>query len=330
MRKSIRTALLTVAAAALLTLPISAAPEDAPSLPAANQADANYSGPLDPRTGLPLDQSRTDPEELTNELGYDKSRRVFTYSAGELTFTSSIPDGAILSLSGGDKVSVVLPDGLTGTLYRNGDVVGDVDLTSVTAPGGYLLDIRGGSSSQSATLSFTIADELTNSLTEIQLPAGFSFQSPHLNGEELSSEYSNYIELLEDGEYDLAWGCPDIGRSYSLSFTLDTQPPTLALPEVTDGQAHSAVTLTDLEPGAYILLESGGGERTIRSSLDQIREAGSYRLTVYDQAGNYAQYDFIIHVYLNVSAVAAIALLVLGVGGLVGYSRYIKKHPRVG
>lgn len=328
--------MLAVAAAAMLVLPTFAAPEDAlgdipEEVPAAaSQADVTYSGPLDPRTGLPPDQSRKDQEELSSQLNYDKSKRVFTYFAGDLSFTSSVPDGAILSLTGGDKVAVILPDGLNGALYRNGDLVNDVDLTGITTPGGYLLDVRGGSSSQSATLSFTIADELTNSLTEIQLPEGFSFQSPHLNGEELSSEYSNYIELLEDGEYDLAWSCPEISRSYSLSFTLDTQAPTLALPEVTDGQAHSAVTLTDLEQGAYILLESGGEERTIRSSLDEIKEAGSYRLTVYDQAGNYTQYDFIIHVYLNISALAAIALLILGVGGLFGYSRYIKKHPRVG
>lgn len=331
MTKFIRTALLAAAAAALLALPALAAPEEeVPSFSAASRADVTYSGPLDPRTGLPPEQSRQDPEELGAQLGYDKSKRVFTYSAGDLSFTSSVPDGAILSLNGGDKVSIVLSDGLSGTLYRNGDPVSDADLSGVTASGSYLLDIRGGSSSQSATLSFTIADELTNSLTEIQLPEGFSFQSPHLNGEALSSEYSNYIELLEDGEYDLTWSCPDIGRSYALSFTLDTQAPTLALPEVADGQAHSAVTLTDLEPGCYVVLESGGDSRTIRSSMDEIREAGSYRLTVYDQAGNSTQYDFVIHVYLNISAVAAIALLILGVGGLVGYSRYVKKHPRVG
>jgi hypothetical protein len=330
MTKSIRTALLAAAITAALALPVLAAPEEAPFFAGADQADVTYSGPLDPRTGLPLDQSRQDPEELSVQLGYDKSKRAFTYPAGDLTFTSSVPNGAILSLVGMDKVSVILPDGLNGTLYRNGDVVTGVDLTAVTAPGSYLLDIRGGSSSQSATLSFTIVDELTSSMTEVQLPTGFTFHSPHLNGEELSLEYSNYIELLEDGDYDLAWSCPDIGRSYSLSFTLDTQPPTLALPEVIDGQAHSAVTLTDLEPGAYILLESGGEMRTIRSSLDEIREAGTYRLTVYDQAGNYTQYDFVIHVYLNISALAAIALLVLGVGALVGYSRYVKKHPRVG
>lgn len=330
MTKPIRITLLAAAAAAVLTLPTLAAPEEPSSFTAASRADVTYSGPLDPRTGLPLDQNRVDPEEVSAQLGYDKSKRVFTYSAGDLSFTSSVPDGAILSLTGGDKVSIVLPDGLNGTLYRNGYVMDGTDLTGITEPGGYLLDIRGGSSSQSAALSFTIADELTNSLTEVQLPAGFAFQSPRLNGEELSSEYSNYIELLEDGEYDLAWSCPEIGRSYALSFTLDTQAPTLALPEVVDGQARSAVTLTDLEPGCYIVLESGGDSRTIRSSLDQIREAGTYRLTVYDQAGNYTQYDFVIHVYLNISALAAIALLVLGVGGLFGYSHYIKKHPRVG
>ena len=332
MTKPIRTILLAAAAAALLVLPALGAPEDtgSASFPATSQADVTYSGFLDPRTGLPLDQSRTDPEELSSQLGYDKISRVFTYPAGDLSFTSSVPNGAVLTLFSSDKVSIVLPDGLTGTLYRNGDLVSDADLSDLTAPGGYLLDVRGGSSSQSASFSFTIVDELTNSLTEVQLPTGFTFQSPRLNGEELSSEYSNYIELLEDGAYDLSWSCPELGRSYSLSFTLDTQAPTLELPQVIDGQARSAVTLTDLEQGAYILLESNGETRTILSSLDQIREAGSYRLTVYDQAGNYTQYDFIIHVYLNISALAAIALLAVGLAVLFGYSRYIKKHPRVG
>lgn len=330
MTKPIRMTLLAAAAATLLTLPALGVSEDALPFSETGRADVTYSGPLDPRTGLPPDQSRKDPEELSSQMSYDKSKRVFSYPAGDLSYTSSIPDGAILSLLGADKVSVILPDGLSGTLYRNGDVVGDADLTAITEPGGYLLEIRGGSSSQSSTLSFTIVDELTNSLTEIQLPDGFTFQSPRLNEEELSSEYSNYMELLEDGDYDLAWSCPDIGRSYSLSFTLDTQPPTLALPEVTDGQAHSAVSLTDLEPGAYALVESNGETRTVRSALDEIREAGSYRLTVYDQAGNYSQYDFVIHMYLNISALAAIALLILGVGSLIGYSRYVKKHPRVG
>lgn len=330
MTKSLRITILAAAAAAALTLPALGASEEALPSPQSSQADVTYSGLLDPRTGLPLDQSREDPEALSTQLGYDEVKRVFVYPAGDLSFTSNVPDGAVLSLLGSDQVSIVLPDGLSGTLYRNGDVVGDADLSSITDPGGYLLEVRGGSSSQSASFSFTIADELTNSLTEIRLPSGFSFQSPRLNGEELNCEYSNYIELLEDGEYDLAWGCPEIIRSYPLSFTLDTQAPTLALPEVVDGQAHSAVTLTDLEPGARILLESGGETRTILSALDQIREAGSYRLTVYDGAGNYNQYDFVIHVYLNISALAAIALLILGLGGLFGYSHYIKKHPRVG
>lgn len=330
MTKPMRITVLAAAAAAVLTLPALGVSEEVLPSPQSIQADVSYSGLLDPRTGLPLDQSREDPETLSVQLGYDEAKRVFIYPAGDLSFSSNIPDGAVLTLPGGQAVTLTLPEGLNGTLYRNGDVVGDADLSSITDPGGYLLEVRGGSSSQSASFSFTIADELTNSLTEIRLPQGFSFQDISLNGESLSPEYSNYIELLEDGKYDLPWSCPEIGRSYSLSFTLDTQAPVLALPEVTDGQAHSAVTLTDLEPGARILLESGGETQTILSALEQIREAGSYRLTVYDEAGNYTQYDFVIHVYLNISALAAIALLVLGLGGLFGYSRYIKKHPRVG
>ena len=61
-----------------------------------------------------------------------------------------------------------------------------------------------------------------------------------------------------------------------------------------------------------------------------LADTGTYHLTVYDQAGNSTSYDFVIHVYLNLSAFAAIALLLAGILGLCIYSRYIKKHPRVG
>lgn len=99
---------------------------------------------------------------------------------------------------------------------------------------------------------------------------------------------------------------------------------------MTDGEAHSPVTLTDLEQDAYILLEQDGESSVIRSSDTVIQDAGAYRLTVYDQAGNSTTYEFTIHLYLNLSAIAAIGLILAVLAGLWIYSRYIKSHPRVG
>ena len=296
----------------------------------AAQTDPDYSGPLDPMTGLPSSAgggSDTFYWLREGEYGYDREERAFSNVLGSGAFSSNIPNGAVVSE--GQTVSFTLPSGMTATLFREGDPVENSDLTAITEPGGYLLEVRSGGAG-SVSFSFRILGETTNALNELTLPAGFSFDYVNLNGEGLTLEYSNYLELLEDGAYELRWSCPDIAQSYTLSFTLDRAAPTLALPEVTGGEAHSEVTLADLEAGAYIVLERDGESSTITSPDTVIRDAGDYRLTVCDQAGNSTVYEFTIHMYLNLSAVAAIGLALAGLAALWGYSRYIRKHPRVG
>lgn len=332
MCKRMTALLLGAALTGLLALPALAA-EGGYVVTDRGLTDVTYSGELDPRTGLPVGRGESSGSYYPlrgEEYGYDQNQRSYTNRLGSRSFLSSIPNGAVLSKNQITKVSFTLPVGLTGTLYRNGDQVGDADLTNIADPGSYLLEVRSSSSSDSVTFPFTILNQLTNSLTEISLPDGFTFEYVRLNGDGLTPTYDNYLELLEDGDYDLCWSCPDIGQSYTVSFTLDTAAPTLALPEVTDRQAHSAVTLEDLEEGAYILVESGGETSTIVSSSTVIRNPGQYVLTVYDQAGNSTRYDFVIHMYLNLSAAAAIGMMLAGLFALIGYSRYIRKHPRVG
>ena len=334
MVKTLERALLVCGLAWLLALPALAAPEagglESESI-SLSQADPSYSGPLDALTGLPAEDSRDEERYYLLQEGvssFDRERRCYVNTLGSGSFTSSIPNGAVVSE--GQTVSVTLPAGTTGTLYRGGDTVENPDLTSITQEGNYLLEVRSGSSEDRQTFSFRILGEITNSLQELSLPGGFTFDSIRLNGEELTPEYANYLELLEDGAYEIRWSCPAIAQGYSLSFTLDTQPPVLALPEVTDGEARSPVTLTDLEQDAYIQLEQDGESSVIRSPDTVLRDAGAYRLTVYDQAGNSTVYEFTIHLYLNLSAIAALGLILAALVGLWIYSRYIKSHPRVG
>ena len=340
MVKKLGAALLAGALVWLLALPVLGAPEEGEASEEEvlesetvqiSHADPGYSGPLDPLTGLPADSGGEEERYYTLREGlysYDRENLCYVNILGSASFSSSIPNGAVVSQ--GQAVSVTLPAGMTGTLYRSGDVVESPDLTNITQEGNYLLEVRSGSSGESLSFSFRILGKVINSLTELSLPGGFSFDYVQLNGEELTLSYSNYLELLEDGDYEIRWSCPDIAQSYALSFTLDTQPPVLALPEVTDGQAHSQVTLADLEQDGYILLERDGESSVITSPDTVIRDAGTYRLTVYDQAGNSTVYQFTIHLYLNLSAIAAIGLVLAGLAALWGYSRYIKSHPRVG
>jgi len=336
--KKLTTALTALAAAAMLALPALAAPEEAeildnPETPGDyvvgdyGLTDTGYSGPLDPRTGLPPDLAPGEKVLEGAQYSYDSQARCYRNPVGDRSFTSNIPNGAVLSK--GQTVSVIVPSGLSATVYRGGDAAEDLDPANLTQVGSYLLEVR-GAGAESVSFTFQILPELTGSLRELALPEGFTFEQVTLNGEALRPEYANYMELLEDGEYEVRWSCPDIGESYRLSFTLDTQPPVLALPEVVNGEAHGPVTVADLEEDAYILIEQDGEESTIVSPSTVIRDAGRYVLTVYDQAGNHTRYEFIIHMYLNVSAIAALGMLLALAAGLFGYSRYIKKHPRVG
>lgn len=330
--KTMTALLLGAALAGLLAAPALAA-GDGYVVTDRGLTDVTYSGALDPRTGLPAEQGGASGSYYPlrgEEYGYDRERDAYTSRVGGGSFLSSVPSGAVLSKDQTAKVSFTLPAGLTGTLYRDGNPVDGADLTDITEPGSYLLEARSASSSDSVTYPFTILSQRTNALAELTLPAGFAFEYVRLNGEELTPTNSNYLELLEDGDYELCWSCPEIGKSYTVSFTLDTTAPTLALPEVTDRQAHSAVTLEDLEEGAYILVESGGETSTITSASTVLRDPGEYVLTVYDRAGNSTRYDFVIHLYLNLSAAAAVGMMLAGLLALIGYSRYIRKHPRVG
>ncbi len=342
MRKKISLLLLAAALLPSLTLSALALPEeDAGTMPEVDtgyqsdvSTDLTYSGPLDPLTGLPSG-SVTDSTLYTTlregSYGYDPEQRCYVNEVGSKSFTSSIPNGALLS-AGEEHVSFTVPVGLSAVLYRNGNAVSDADLSDITAAGSYLLEVGVSNSDESVSFSFRLLDALTSSLSEVSLPDGFRFEYVLLDGEVLSTDYSNYTQLIADGSYEVCWSCEEIGKRYTVSFTRDTVAPTLALPEVVDGEARSAVTLTDLEKDCYILLtELDSGEtQTIVSAETELTQAGRYRLTVYDRAGNSSVYDFVIHVYLNVSAVAAIVLIALAVGSLWLYSRYIRKHPRVG
>ena len=151
-----------------------------------------------------------------------------------------------------------------------------------------------------------------------------------IDGQDVSAGYSNYIELLSEGEYRLQYACEEIARSYSLAFIVDRTAPVLALPQVVEGEAQEPVTIEDLEAGTWLDVDCDGEVRQVTSARTVFSEPGRYTITTHDQAGNSNTYRFIIHFYLNISAVTAIALAAGGLIGLIFYSRWVRKHARVG
>lgn len=294
----------------------------------------DYIGELDPSTGLPLGSYKdADGESSTyivvdDAFHYDPEKKIFLYTIGSSRFSSNIPNGAVVPDD--QTVSIQLPGGVTGTLYRDGSAVEEADLTAITETGFYVLQLTGSGLYDSGQFTFTIMPDLTNQMNKLRLPEGFSFAYIMQNGIELDHAHSNYYEFLEDGEYQICWRNETINRQYIVKFTLDRQAPTLALPEVVDGKASSQVSLSDLEAGCYIVVETNGESRTLKGTGNTLKEAGDYVLTVYDQAGNFTQYSFTIEFYLNFSAVAVIIMVLLILAGILIYCRRVRKTARVG
>lgn len=291
---------------------------------------------VDPRTGA---ERETEVEGETREFyplsqgrfGYDKINHVYTNFFGSSSFTSTVPNGAIVSR--GTHVSFQMPAGAGAMLYRDGDLVTEADLSDIAEVGDYYLSVQGGQSGANTRFDFRIVNDITNNFSEMSLPEGFTFTGVYLDGEQIQLDYDNYYDFLLDGKYRVVWGCEPIGQSYELTFTRDTETPALTisgLSNETTMEANGPVTLSWEDENAYVIVRTEGKDQRIGTPPTEIKQAGEYTVTICDTAGNSASYDFIIHVYLNLSAYAAIALVLFGVALVLAYCRRVKKHSRVG
>ena len=294
--------------------------------------DIAFSGELDPRTGLPITEGGALPdgayEAPDGSFHYDADEMRYVNRVGDNTFESNIPNGAILSDDA--VVYIDLPAGLGGVLYRNGDIADDVSVEQISGAGSYVIEVRSGNEGASSYFSFVIMPEITASVRELVLPAGFSFEYVYLNDQPVELQYTNSFTTAQDGAYNIAWSCEEIDERFELHFTLDTVAPTIDITGVTNGAASGPVTLSGLEQGAYMLITQGGETLKV-SGMDYVLEVpGDYQVTVCDMAGNSTPYAFTIHVYLDISAGAAIALVAAGLAALIIYCGRVRRHPRVG
>lgn len=305
------------------------------TVPASAATDPDdYIGELDPATGLPLgtyetaDGKQSSYITVDDAFCYDPDAHLFLYTIGSSRYTSNVPNGAVVPR--GQTVSIQLPRGITGELHRDSAMVPTPNLGAIKDPGFYVLQLSGSSLYDHNQFTFTIMPELTNQMTDLRLPEGFSFAYILLDGKQVELSYSNYFEFKEDGTYQVDWKNDTIDRQYTVRFTLDRQAPTLALPGVTHGRARSVVPLSDLEENCYITMEHNGKTQTLRGTGHILKETGDYVLTVHDPAGNYTQYRFHIDLYLNFSAVLVLIMVLAILAGIAVYCWRVRKHVRVG
>lgn len=291
--------------------------------------DASYSGEVVYYNGTVAAAGRPDEQGLytlaEGQLEYNPANRTYRWYCGDNYVVCNFPAGAVVNNT--NPIHLTANTGLNLEVYRNGDPV-EEDYSDMKKPGHYVIklsDARG----LTASYNLILVDKYISSIAEVSLPVGFRFTSVEVNGTRQTLDYSNYYRLTVDGSYVLNWSSDLTGASYTTRFILDTEPPTLALPEVKDGVADGPVGFTDLEEGATILCEHGQQVRTITDPNATLTEGGAYTLWVMDRAGNRTVYRFTIRNYLNLQGGTAIFLLAAALAALFLYDRRLRNHLRV-
>lgn len=282
--------------------------------------------------------AQTTPEMIENDDGrfyvLEKGRTAFEsitkeyilYCGLDMVRSNYPPD---IPLSNGTELYIAIPTGVTAQLYLNGEMLDEQQVYNIANPGRYVLNLT-NINGKTESFDYTILGDNVNYLREFRMPEGFTINYVEHEGKRLTLQYNNYCQLLLDGSYKVGWICNATNTYYHTDFVLDTQPPVLALPQVTDGEAREAVTLADLEEGAVVKYKIDGTEYTTDDTQETFEEPGLYQLTVTDAAGNSTEYSFRVNIYLDVYGYVAAIMIIALIAGLVFYSKWLRKHMRVG
>ena len=258
---------------------------------------------------------------INNEVVYDRERRAYVYDSGRDEIFSNVASGMTVT----ESVWLSIPEGTVFHLYKDGELLEEVDCSDIFAPGAYTL--TGDEVSDSTEIMhFTIVNNVTGRLSRFQVPDGFAISSALLNGAKISAART-YVDLTAEGEYDISYRCPATEDMYMFRITVDHTPPVLALKELgEDGTAKGPVDISDLEEGAEIGIWLNNEEIPVEPILTR---SGRYRIVITDKAGNMSSYNFMIRVYYNTnSMIFFAAILAIGVG--VGiYALYSRRYMRI-
>ncbi|MBR4760108.1 MAG: hypothetical protein IK078_08200 [Lachnospiraceae bacterium] len=301
------------------------------------KVDANYEGQLDPVTGQPVDDSYNsgaagafaDEEpagrvRITDTMYYDYDLEGYVFISQRFgtEISSNVADGMVTR----GKVVINVPEGVTVTLYQDGNPVEDPVLQSIQKAGAYVLRIGNGSENEDL-LTFTIVEQTTGNLNYYDMPEGFQLTAVTLDGTDVMNARSR-AELLTEGSYKIDYKCVKTDVYYELSIDIDHTAPQLVFTGVDEnGRARGPVEFSGVEKGDTITCLKDG--RTVNLRGHKLRESGQYELTVTDQAGNESTYYVMILLYLNMQGVVFLALFLAVITAIIVYLQYVKRKLRV-
>ncbi len=252
---------------------------------------------------------------------YSRSDRLYIYTTSTMA-DSQIKSTAFNGMITTDKVAIQAGQYSNIIVYRDGKEISPDEIAKgqLSAVGNYKVF-----SGSDEVFHFTIIGSVTGLITVYDMPQGFTVKSVRVG--EKSAQYSKYrVEFLEEGDYEVKYNCTTNGASYTLKTKIDFTAPEINLVGVVNGEARGPVDIEGIEDGASLIIKFND---EVINTKTHLTSSGDYQVFVTDKAGNTNRYVFTIRFYFNMSAWAAIALIVAAVGGLLGYIFYSRKHLRI-
>lgn len=224
------------------------------------------------------------------------------------SYTANVHDGGFAN-----SVTVKADENVTVSVTKNGEAFTYELGKEITEPAKYTVKVTDAIGNTSE-FSFTIVEaEVGKFDQEIDNVAGF--EKVLVNGAEATLDRGSLI-LTESGTYEVAIVANGVSRTFTV--TVDATAPSISLNGVENGgETKDAVIIGDLSEDASVKVTKDGEEIAYKLG-DEITEPGEYKVTVTDEIGNTAEYNFTIKAGLNGGIIALIVIVsLLVVGGVV-------------
>lgn len=294
------------------------------------KASADYTREVTPQMqingtdGVPDDDGETSDTSnrvtIGNSILYDSDSESYLYKVGTGYIYSNVLDKMIIQ----DIVTVTADEGISISVYRNGDLVELSDDNTIEEAGSYTV-MSGKKGNETEVFSFIIAGESIKEPDTYNLPTTCVTSSVTLDDEKVKSD-NRSVDLSEEGHYVIDYRCVRNGLSYTLDVTVDHTAPKLTLDGLKKNKARGKVTIKGLEDGATLTVTKDG--KTIKAS-SELTQPGSYTVRVTDAAGNSTMYSFYILFYLNAGGITLTILAVTGILAVIVYLYISRKRMRV-
>ncbi len=306
------------------------------ALPADN-VDFDFSGEIDTQTGKPLytedDENAVDTEEgkkavLERDVcDYDLLARHYVNYIDKNP-TSFFYTSVLNNFYSNEPVKIELVQGNDFTLYKDGEEMKEPNLEEITEHGTYVLTVFTNDKTVYSEFVFSIVTKPVNYIKSFPTPTGFFLSSYTLDAKEQTIPENGTVQAEQDGRYALQYSAYSGDVVENITVTIDRQAPTLALDNVIDGVAESAVSLAGMPQDTIYKIFLDDAEIPLPFNF-MLTAPGQYLIDLSDEANNTTRYEFIIKVYFTVSSAMVFVLIAGAIIGIFVYSRLYRKKVRI-